>query len=153
MLHTEMLCARFEMPILWVRKLRNESSLGPFEIASPRWSVVWHYTHYYGCHPRKGVRGFVFASRISIAASKAEEVDAKSWIDAGRVSYHRGHDLTPTCVLVSVIRATTTKTGSIVVKLLDGTTFPYEDLGMDKITASQSVEICLRSTWRSRAPS
>ena len=62
-------------------------------------------------HIADSVATGILASRISIAASKAEEDDAKSWIDAGRVSYHRGHDLTPTCVLVSLIRATATKTG------------------------------------------
>ena len=52
-------------------------------------------------HIADSVATGILASRISIAASKAEEDDAKSWIDAGRVSYHRGHDLTPTCVSLS----------------------------------------------------
>lgn len=52
-------------------------------------------------HVADSVATGILASRISIAASNAEEDDAKSWIDAGRVTYHRGHDLTPTCVSLS----------------------------------------------------
>jgi hypothetical protein len=33
----------------------------------------------------------ILALRISIAASNAEEDDAKLWIDVGQVTYHRGH--------------------------------------------------------------
>jgi hypothetical protein len=52
-------------------------------------------------HVVNSVATCILALRISIAARNVEEDDAKSWIDVGRVTYHRGHDLTPTYVSLS----------------------------------------------------